>query len=122
MPRERVHHGAILARIPEPNADGSEVEYSMKRYTPGDDLPEGSTVHEEPSLEVSWNRDGEWVQVAFVAPREWFEKALADTAEHVDPHGPAIFTAYTNVLTRAELNHMIRTLRRARDTAYGADE
>lgn len=29
---------------------------------------------------------------------------------------------WSPVLTRAEINHMIRTLKRARDAAYGADE
>lgn len=89
-------------------------------YHPGDDALPDATFREEPSLEVSWNRDGSWVQVAYVAPTDWWDRFMADDPNGV--HGPKYRTAYTDVLTRQEINNLIRTLRRARDAAYGSDE
>lgn len=83
------------------------------------DQPPGTVMREEPSLDVSWNREAGWVQVAFDAPRDWWDRFYSAVVGSPEQHH---MTAYTDVLTRTELNHMIRTLRRARDAAYGADE
>jgi len=70
------------------------------------------SVVQEPSLTVAWNRDMEWVQVQLIAEPETWGFLAEDNCP----------TATSNVLSRKELNHLIRTLRRARDAAYGSDE
>lgn len=40
---------------------------------------------------------------------------------HCDSGGPTSRTEYSDVMSRYEINQLIRTLRRARDAAYGAD-
>lgn len=128
MPRERVHHGKLTAHWKDPDVDfedgkgypGAEVSAS---YSPQDPPPFPPDVPVEitgePSLDVLWNRDGCYVQVAIDAPRDWWKKWL----ESYDgsPELPS-FPAYTDVLSRRELNDLIRVLRRARDAAYGRDE
>jgi len=51
--------------------------------------------------------------------------SLAESAigegSHKDPELQGVF-AITAPMTRTELNHCIRTLKRARDAAFGADE
>lgn len=127
MPRERVHHGKLYVHIPlEQETDGSDtpphIEES-REFIPGEKLPKGAYVTEEPSLEVTWTRSGDmlggWVQVSIDMPREkWLEnmKTLED-----DPNVIAR-AMYTDSLSRQEINNMIKVLRRARDAAYGADE
>lgn len=124
MPRERVQHGKLYADItetPDPGNVGQTPGSVMRRveYRPDVALPEGATVREEPSLDVSWNRDGGWVQIAIDAPRDWWERFKESLDGSPEQHH---MSAYTDVLTRKEINDLIRTLRRARDAAYGADE
>lgn len=127
MPKERVHHGKLYVSIPmELESDDSSPTPRMTEYTeyrPGEKLPEGATLIEEPSLEVTWTRSsdmlGGWVQVSIDMPREkWLENAK--TLEE-DPNVVAR-AMYTDSLSRQEINNMIKVLRRARDAAYGADE
>lgn len=116
MPRERVKHGEIFPVDEKGNSEVVLNEHGLPWHA-GDDVPEGHTIREQPSLDVSWNRDGEWVQVGFSAPNDWWAR-LNDIPEPVPGHR----AVFTDVLSRQEINHMIRTLRRARDAAYGADE
>ena len=119
MPRERVHHGSIFVETePDPSLPDSS-EPARRPWHPGEPVPEGKKLFEQPSLDVSWNKDAEWVQIAFSAPRDWWENFFAS---HKDDTMALSYSAFTDVMSRQELNHMIRTLRRARDTAYGSDE
>lgn len=109
MPRERIKRGSLFI-----TEAGSSLSTA---HIPGENMPDGGAIHEEPSLEISWSRDGQCVQVAFVAPLAWLDAAQRDLAPN-ESH----VSLYTEALSRAEINHMIRTLRRARDAAYGSDE
>lgn len=125
MPRERVQHGKLYLHTPQPGAAVSDLPgdepVKVTEWHPGMDVPVDSTLHEQPSLDVMWNRDGGWVQIGFNAPREWWED-LAETYDEEHSPGVQDWSAWTDVLSRQEINHMIRTLRRARDLAYGKDE
>ncbi len=117
MPRERIQHGKQLAQIPMTETD---PDYLIP-YHPGDKLPDGALVREEPSLDVGWNREGEWVQLSIVAPREWWDTWVQSYA--IEKGAPEdTLSVFSGVLTRGEINKMIVTLRRARDATYGADE
>ena len=95
MPRERIHHGT-----------------ENKHAYEGD--------HGTPALDIEWMREPTGrVQVAIDMAREtWIINAKS---VNEDP-SVAARAIYTESLTRQEINHMIKTLRRARDAAYGADE
>jgi len=94
MPRERIKHG-----------HESRVVYD------GDNPVAGESAM--PSLDVSWSREPTgWVQIGIDAPTDFLAGIIRDGATSV----------WTDVLDRREINHMIRTLRRARDAAYGSDE
>lgn len=92
MPRETVSHGEIQTMS---DMDGGNAR-----------------VCGTPSLSVRWDRDHEYVQVQLDADPEFWKQIVKDNCP----------TATSNVLSRKELNHLIRTLRRARDAAYGSDE
>ena len=92
MPRETVVHGDV--QIAETPADRNR---------------------QNPDLSVNWNREGEWVQVAIVVDAEYL-------AEYLSTSKDTRLSIPTEVLTRQQINHLIRTLRRARDAAYGSDE
>lgn len=104
---------------------------------PGEGCPPGCEVVAEswPQVSVRWanaghDRTGN-VQISLVEYNEipWeeyvarLEKAVAerDAVRNVDLLGEAKET-YSMVLSRSELNDLIRVLRRARNQAYGADE
>ena len=54
--------------------------------------------------------------------REVIELAPEESANNEYEHGPAQFTALWGTLDRGGVNHLIRVLRRARNSAFGADE
>lgn len=120
MPRERVHHGKIWKNSPLTNQSEGEIQgVSVSEYTPDTPVRSGEYLVEDPSMDIDWNRDHGYVQVSIDMPREtWIERAKS-----IEDDSQIIKSAvYTNTLTRKEINHMIRTLRRARDAAFGRDE
>jgi len=118
MPKERIKHATQYATWEAEGNDEYPGAQLSKALEPGEKAPVGSTITEDVSLDVSWNRDAEWVQVAIeMTPEKW--KELSDIAQG---DGIDHYSIYTDVLSRTEINKMIRTLRRARDAAYGADE
>ena len=122
MPHERIQHGKIFVVSPRPEDSPNPPsidDTEAREWTPGEVISENQVLREEPSLDVFWNRDGEYVQVAIEAPSYWWKKFMEG---RVDDPQILSFSAFTNVLTRKEINHMIRILRRARDAAYGSDE
>lgn len=122
MPKERVHHGSMYLFKKQEPVEGqppSEDDMVGTLWHPGDPQPEGTVLREEPSLDVYWNRDGEWVQVAIDAPTDWWDRFWKDKQENKLITASSVFV---EALSRQEINHMIRTLRRARDAAYGSDE
>lgn len=93
MPHERITHLEV-----HPNA-APGGEPTAERYY-------------EPELRVQWERDNQYVQLHLEAPPEhWAQLGNG-----------GVSTAPSQVLDRRQVNHLIRTLRRARDAAYGADE
>jgi hypothetical protein len=91
MPKEQINHPKIVT------SDGHP----------------GYTVT-EPTLHVGWNRMG-WVQIHIQAEPDYFKDASADST---NADGISVFT---EPLSRNEINKLIRTLRKARDQAYGQD-
>lgn len=82
-------------------------EYIEDRWTGHDDdaVAEGSSA----KVKVGWSREAGHVEVATVAPD--------DMTLRPTPEGNGWFVQ----LDRAGLNRLIRTLRKARDSAYGPD-
>jgi hypothetical protein len=87
---------------------------------------EAATAEIEDVLLVRWHDNSlveGYVQMSLVSqePMAWADFEAAD----VDPgSGPVVNTAterFTPVLSRDDLNRMIKVLRRARDSAYGKD-
>lgn len=127
MPRERVQHGKLY--VDDPRIEPTEVvgqsgepvglkAYAQREYIPGEELPTEAVITEQPSLDVTWNRDGGWVQLSIEAPRDWWGRFWDSLLAAEQSH----YGVFSETLTRQEINHLIRTLRRARDAAFGADE
>jgi|SRR5882757_5037150 len=76
----------------------------------------------EPELSVSWNKAGDYgsghVQVSLLLPGAYVKHLAAESA---DPETAAV-GAFSPALPRDQVNRLIRTLRQARDQAYGRDE
>lgn len=108
MPREQINYPARIADdIDSKPSDGGVPVYARR----------GTGGCTAPSLHVGWQMDS-WVQIHFEADRQYFEFI----AENPDASDPDRTTGYTPVLSRDEINKLIKVLRRARDQAYGRDE
>lgn len=118
MPKQRVVHGAIYVEQQASGGDGNPPGIRHTDYVPGEKIPAGASLHELPSLDVSWGREASFVQLGLTVSKEWLEKLQADTITPNETH----LALWTSVVDRHAINNMIRTLRRARDAAYGADE
>lgn len=100
MPREQINYPAAVM---ETGADGGAPSVIKAAG---------------PALHVSWHASpAGTVQIRFDANPDFIQEA----ADFPDPE-TGRSAMYTDELTRAEINKMIRTLRRARDQAYGKDE
>lgn len=96
MPKETIRYGETVKRYTEePDKGTAGIRYINM-----------------PTLQVQWEREGEWVQVQLYASSSYWAELAADDS----------IVATSDKLSRTDLNHMIKTLRRARDAAYGADE
>lgn len=95
MPREQINYRQIVTE----NA-GTPNEIHTERPT--------TCVH------VGWNRAG-WVQVSLALPSVELAKWTASLSDDPEP------SLFSEVLTRDDVNKMIRALRKARDQAYGSD-
>lgn len=74
----------------------------------------------DPTLHVNWHAEkdgGGHVQVAFWADPAYLQFCATDPNED-----RATSSVWSPVLTRTEINRLIRALRQARDQAYGRDE
>jgi len=76
-------------------------------------MTEDTSWH-DPAVHVGWTPNGEKVQVAFEADPNHL-LAVADGDRDVRR------MVWSPVLSRDEVNRLIKTLRRARDAAYGVD-
>lgn len=79
-------------------------------------LPNGESSDPfHPGVEITFHRDGNAVGIA--------TGHLTDTTfDEDDPRSNRVTTPFHVWLTRAEINKVIRDLRRARNVAFGADE
>lgn len=125
MPRERIIHEQMYRqkRIDAGN-ETSPGLYEHTLIEPGEmfTLDDDERMRFSPALEVAWNRDGNngiegWVQVI----------AHVDAGDVVDRAAqlggsPDTVSFPSETMNRRQINHMIRTLRRARDAAFGTDE
>lgn len=85
------------------------IQWGGMTRTDGD---ETLAEYAEPTLQIKWFHDPEHVQVQFEVSPEYMARMVAGDCP----------TVTSNILDRREINHMIKTLRRARDAAYGTDE
>jgi hypothetical protein len=124
MPNEQINHGKPFLFREIDATEGSPSGYVTDVY-PGGPPPEGWSVLIEPSLKVHWTRQHDEVlgagnvQISLDVDR----LDLLRSAREVEQDDAITKRGiYTGSLDRAELNHLIRTLKRARDAAYGKDE
>lgn len=118
MPRETIIRGALLVATPVNDTRDPGPGLILDLYH-GGPIPGGSNLVHDADVDVAWDRDGEVVQIGFTLSRErWLEVAdMLREQPDITAHAE-----YTAPVSRAEINHTIRTLKRARDAAYGADE
>jgi len=120
VPRERIHHGKLVAKWEATGTSEFPGAIMEATYDPDSkDIPKDAFITVRPSLDVTWTRAGEWVQVSIDVPVPLLHELVSDCG-----HNPEIISinVVTDILTRSEINNMIRTLRRARDAVYGSDE
>lgn len=91
-------------------------------------LPPGTELTRHPNVEVVWSRQEEYAnRPAAEDPEGWVQigidldaVALKDQMRYSDDVTAKTF--YTDKLSRHQINELIRTLKRARNAAYGSDE
>lgn len=120
MPREQINFPNVVAvRI---DKDGNELEYEPGTPVPPDDYG----VFPDPALHVHWQQPAELagsvhtpghVQVSVQMDAKYFKARAA----HLDA-SVSDTSIFTPLLSRSEINKLIRVLRSARDKAYGRDE
>lgn len=101
MPKEQITYPRVR-----------QVEHNGGTLT----LPDTTGVSDDVCVSVGWNRAG-WVQVNLNTPTAHLASVLSSYTN--DNAGDA--TVYSETLSREEVNKLIRTLRKARDQAYGSD-
>ncbi len=132
MPREQITHNRIASSSTPPDVDG---------------IPSATVNVEVPrrNVHVTWNHTGGagtlglqydvgWVQIGIDVSVAELRSMLADAEREAETVRARLaemgeldveayqFRVYSDVMDRAETNHAIRVLRRARAAAYGADE
>lgn len=140
MPRETVHYGRDYAIITvRPTKDQSGWMYDMSAEEAKKSIATGELdkadvrFSNKPHLDVLWSRPidqlslpvGEEprgaVQVQIGLNPTEMQSRIDHIAEH--PEDLEAFSVFfTESLSRHQINHLIRTLKRARDAAYGSDE
>lgn len=140
MPKETIQYGRDYARVTVPAGEHqSGYEYELDATQAAKLRADGTRPGYEyvfstkPHLDLLWQRPtdpnllpvGEEsngsVQVSIgLAPQDmqWRIDHLKNHPEDLEDFS----RVYTERLTRQQINHFIRTLKRARDAAYGADE
>lgn len=117
MPHEQINYPDVAAIA---IWQGQELAY-------GDWVSEqhadDTTVTPDLALHVSWERGSErgsdgHVQVSIQVPTP----VVVARAGRIEGEDVTATAFYAPGLTRTEINHLIRTLRRARDAAFGSDE
>jgi hypothetical protein len=125
VPRERAVHGQIYVDQQQPDIEigGVMVKGAITRreYQTGEIFDDDAMIklHEMPSIEIRWDAEAGEMQLAFVAPRGWWDEFIAAYKGSPEQHE---FPAWTAPINRRQSNYLIRTIRRARNAAFGVDE
>jgi hypothetical protein len=93
----------------------------MRQVFPGEKLPDGTPVSQDPSLDVGWNRDTGWMQIITQVSVQRLRDILA-AVENDELPMEGDLVAICVDFERVDANKLIRTVRRARDAAFGVDE
>ncbi|CAN5423893.1 hypothetical protein BH09ACT9_BH09ACT9_00590 [soil metagenome] len=114
MPREQINYPSNRTLV---IYKGHEVNVEA-----GDPMPDGGEYFADPELHVIWHPETEsfgdgYVQVSLAFPKGFLAARAASDDDTAEKNW-----LYTPQLNRDELNRLIRTLRKARDRAYGTDE
>jgi hypothetical protein len=148
MPKEVIQYGDPYVRIYYEESDTvSYSDVSVSRDVPEDDpspmslvehhapgMPKGDSyaLTRKPNLEVYWSRSSEFSELRrFDEDEEGNVQIMLDLDKtevldlaarfETDPDMVAT-AAITGKLSRYQINKLIKTLRRARDAAFGTDE
>lgn len=129
MPKERIIHGRIYVIEAEGATDVEDVHgnpvgpkaHRVHEYEPGEKLGEGDILTEHPSFDFNWSKMTDepgngFAQLSVSIPRDFLEQALSLTPVE-EP-----LVIFSDTLSRAELNRMIRVTRHVRNSAHGVDE
>lgn len=144
MPKETVHWGKHYKLVKKESTlrDGSPWydEYSWDGSYQTDEkgnilpLPPGTEASRYPSVEVSWSRPRDratlpydedpegTVQIGMEVNMVDMRQSFRHSEGGLDDPDLKAKTFYTRSLTRTQINNMIKTLKRARDAAYGEDQ
>lgn len=141
MPKETVHWGKRYKLVKHEKTENTsewyeEYEWDGSYQTDNEGntlpLPPNTEAARYPSVEVVWTRPEERAPVAYDEDPEGFVQIgmmldmvdMRNTLRYDDLNDPNLKakTFYTGSLTRGQINQMIRTLKRARDAAFGTDE
>lgn len=131
MPKERIKHGDIFVIEGQGAEDVRTLDgeptgikaYGIHLYQVGEVLNEADTLEEHASFDIHWTKMDAYdpgrgtAQLSVSIPRDLLKRAMEDTD---DADGPVVI--YSDFLSRAELNRMIRLGRHVRDSAHGRDE
>lgn len=141
MPKQVVHYGKqyklVTHKATNSTSEWREAHDWNGEYLEDDKgnllpLPPDTQAAQYPSVELVWTRPSERTPLTDSGDPEGFVQLgmimdmvdLKNTLRHGDLDDPNLRskTFYTRALTRHQINEMIRTLKRARDAAFGADE
>lgn len=140
MPKETVKWGRDFATVtvrPSDKQSGYTYELGAEEAQKGiqsDELKESDVeFSNKPRLDVLWQRPIDAMSLPVgEEPRGSVQILLglnptdmANRIRHIEQHPEDLESfslIFTEPLTRYEINNLIRTLKRARDAAYGSDE
>lgn len=113
MPRETI----VPSKTYVFDEDGNQVDEGLS--TADFTIPKGGSLDTTPNVELHWSREHEHVQLSIEFPREAWISIAQDLKDDPSVTRKAIFSPG---LSRYQINKLIKTLRRARDAAFGVDE
>lgn len=134
MPREQINTPPRRTVTKPSKSNGLKPgEVGIHFTQDGDQLRDGEHWEDTPVLLIGWHREGDHaglpgdgcVQVHMLVDADEVLRAadkIRRTRESPDVPGYPRWEFSTTVLSRAETQKAIKTIRRARDAAYGADE
>lgn len=130
MPKERITFSkAEKVHIGCDDKSCKRIEDPGNSHPPVCSCP--PVVYTYPALFVRWANDGHDrtgnVQISLLkyqqpAWDEWIATDPYDQTDTVYPTPPIADEFFSQVLSRSEINELIKALRRAREQAYGKDE